>query len=166
MKGSEKVIDALNDGLTIELTAINLYFIHSKMCYNWGLNDLGKLYYNESIEEMKHADEVIDRILFLDGVPEIARYHTIKVGSNVEEMIANGLELETLGRNTYNAGVKLCVEEGDNGTRAIMERNILETEHSIDWCEAQMDKIKLMGMQNYLAHHAGGIDLEGKPGEG
>ena len=97
MKGSQKVIDALNDGLTIELTAINLYFISSKMCKDWGFDKLAKHFYDESIEEMKHADQVIDRILYLDGVPEIARYDVIRVGKTVEEQIQNSLELETKG---------------------------------------------------------------------
>ena len=94
MKGNEQVIEALNAGLTIELTAINLYFIHSKMLGNWGLNKLAGYYYKESIEEMKHADEVIDRILFMDGVPAISRYDVINVGSSPQEMIENGMALE------------------------------------------------------------------------
>ena len=94
MKGNDQVIEALNAGLTIELTAINLYFIHSKMLSNWGLKKLADYYYKESIEEMKHADEVIDRILFLDGVPAISRYDVINVGDTPQAMIENGMELE------------------------------------------------------------------------
>ena len=100
MKGNEKVIEALNAGLTIELTAINTYFIHSKMCRNWGLNKLADHYYAESMEEMKHADEIIDRVLFLDGVPAIARYDVINVGNTPQEQIENAMTLETKGAAT------------------------------------------------------------------
>ena len=102
MKGNEEIIKALNAGLTIELTAINQYFIQSKMCANWGLKNLSEHFYKESIEEMKHAEEVIDRILYLNGVPEIARYDVIKVGPTVKEQIQNSLALEMKGVQTYN----------------------------------------------------------------
>lgn len=155
MKGNQEVIDALNAGLTIELTAINLYFISAKMCENWGLKRLGKHFYDESIEEMKHAEEVIDRILYLDGVPEIARYDTIKVGQNPLDMIQNSLELETKGVATYNVAIQLCLEKMDAGSRDLMERMVVESEHSIDWAEAQIDLIRLTGMENYLAQQIG-----------
>ncbi|QDT37049.1 bacterioferritin [Stratiformator vulcanicus] len=161
MKGSEKVIDALNGGLTIELTAINLYFIHAKMCNDWGLFELGKHFYEESMEEMVHAEKVIDRILFLEGVPEIARYHTIKVGKTPEEQIANGLELEMVGQRAYNEGIKVAVEEGDNGTRDLMSRLLIETEESVDWAEAQQELIKMIGLQNYLQQRTGSISNPG-----
>ena len=103
MKGNEQVIEALNAGLTIELTAINTYFIHSKMCRNWGLNKLADHYYAESIEEMKHAEEIIDRILFLDGIPAISRYDVINVGDSPKQQIENAMALEIKGAATYNA---------------------------------------------------------------
>ncbi|EDL56617.1 MULTISPECIES: bacterioferritin [Gimesia] len=151
MKGSQKIIDALNEGLTIELTAINLYFISSKMCKDWGFAKLAKHFYDESIEEMKHADQVIDRILYLEGVPEIARYDVIRVGKTVEEQIQNSLELEMKGVSTYNSAIELCHEEKDAGSRELMDQMVVESEESIDWCESQMELIKQVGIQNYLA---------------
>ena len=151
MKGNEQVIEALNAGLTIELTAINQYFICSKMCANWGLNKLADHFYKESIEEMKHAEEVIDRILYLDGVPEIARYDTIKAGADAKQQIEDSLALETKGVATYNEGIALCAELKDAGSRDLMERMVVESEESVDWAEAQLDLIKMVGMENYLA---------------
>lgn len=151
MKGNDQVIEALNAGLTIELTAINQYFISSKMCANWGLHKLAAHFYKESIEEMKHAEEVIDRILYLDGVPEIARYDVIKVGNTPKEQIDFSLSLETKGVATYNEGIQLCVEVKDAGSRDLMERMVVESEESIDWAEAQLDLIKMIGIENYLA---------------
>ena len=151
MKGNEQVIEALNTGLTIELTAINLYFISSKMCRDWGLNKLADHFHAESMEEMKHADEVIDRILYLDGVPAISRYDVINVGETPEEQIANSLALETKGVATYNEAIQLCIELKEAGSRELMERMVVESEESVDWAEAQQDLIKMMGIENYLA---------------
>jgi bacterioferritin len=155
MKGHQEVIDALNAGLTIELTAINLYFISAKMAENWGLKRLGKHFYDESIEEMKHAEEVIDRILYLDGIPEIARYDVIKVGQTPLDMIKNSLELETKGVATYNAAIQLCLEKMDAGSRDLMERMVVESEESIDWAEAQLDLINRVGLERYLSQQFG-----------
>ena len=156
MKGNEQVIEALNAGLTIELTAINTYFIHSKMCLNWGRKKLADHYYAESIEEMKHAEEVIDRILFLEGLPAISRYDVINVGDEPQEQIENGMALEIKGATTYNEGVKLCAEVKDTASRELMERMVVESEQSIDWAEAQLDLIKMMGIENYLAQQVNG----------
>lgn len=155
MKGHDQIIDALNAGLTIELTAINLYFITSKMCRNWGLHKLADHFYAESIEEMKHAEEVIDRILYLEGAPEIARYDTIHVGQTPKEQIENSLKLETKGVATYNEAIQLCIELKDAGSRDLMERMVVESEESVDWAEAQFDLINLVGIENYLAQHIG-----------
>lgn len=155
MQGNDQIIEALNAGLTIELTAINQYFIHSKMCKSWGLNSLAKHFYDESIEEMKHADEVIDRILFLDGVPEIARYDTIKVGKTPKEQIENNMALELKGVATYNNAIQLCIQHKEAGSRELMERMVVESEESIDWAEAQLDLIKMAGLENYLAQKIG-----------
>ena len=155
MKGHPEIIEALNAGLTIELTAINLYFIHSKMCKNWGLQRLAAHYYEESIEEMKHAEEVIDRILFLDGVPQIARYDVIKVGDSPKAIIENGLELECKGVKTYNEAIALCSKLKDAGSRELMERMVVESEESVDWAEAQLDLIRMTGIENYLAQQIG-----------
>ena len=154
MKGHDQVIEALNAGLTIELTAINQYFISSKMCRDWGLNKLADHYYAESIEEMKHAEEVIDRILYLDGVPEIARYDKILVGKTPTEQIENSHKLESKGVATYNEAIKLCLELKDAGSRDLMER-MVESEESVDWAESQLDLIELVGIENYLSQQVG-----------
>jgi|TARA_B100000427_G_C15435290_1_gene562666 bacterioferritin len=156
MKGNEQVIEALNAGLTIELTAINTYFIHSKMCRNWGLNKLADHYYAESIEEMKHAEEIIDRILFLDGIPAISRYDVINVGDSPKQQIENAMALEIKGAATYNEGIKLCTDVKDNASRELMERMVVESEQSIDWAEAQLDLMKMVGTENYLAQQMEG----------
>lgn len=155
MKGNPEVINALNAGLTIELTAINQYFICSKMCKDWGLNGLAAHFYEESIEEMKHAEEVIDRILFLEGVPEIARYDKILVGTDPKQQIQDSLTLETKGVATYNEGIRLCLEVGDAGSRDLMERMVVESEHSIDWAETQLDLIERISLERYLAQQLG-----------
>jgi len=155
MKGNQEVINALNAGLTIELTAINQYFICAKMCKNWGLNKLAAHFYAESIEEMKHAEEVIDRILYLEGIPEIARYDKILVGDSPQQQIQDSLTLETKGVATYNAGIKLCLEVGDAGSRDLMERMVVESENSVDWAETQLDLIQRIGLERYLAQHIG-----------
>jgi bacterioferritin len=143
--------------LTIELTAINQYFVQSKMCRNWGLLELAKHFCAESLEEMKHAAEIIDRVLFLDGVPEIARYDVIKVGATAKEQIENSLVLEMKGVATYNAAVQVALDVKDAGSRDLMERMIVESEKSIDWCEAQLDLIEQVGIQNYLAQRMGEV---------
>ena len=161
MQGDERVIEALNAGLTVELTAINQYFIHSKMCRNWSLHKLADHYYAESIEEMKHAEEVIDRILYLEGVPEIGRYDVIRVGQTPQEQIENNMALEIKGVTTYNEAIQLCLDVKDSGSRELMERMVVESEESIDWAEAQLDLIKMMGIENYLAQQVGTPPAQG-----
>lgn len=155
MKGNDRIIEALNAGLTIELTAINQYFVQAKMCKDWGFHKLAAHHYEESIEEMKHADLLIDRILFLEGVPEIARYDVIRVGSDVKEQLDNDLRLEVNAVNTYNEAVLLASEVGDTGSREIIERIVVESEESVDWLETQLHQIKTIGMELYLAGQAG-----------
>lgn len=155
MKGNDRVIDALNVGLTIELTAINQYFIQAKMCKNWGLNRLGAKHYSESIGEMKHAEMLIDRILFLEGVPEIARYNVIRVGDSVPVQFENDLQLESSGVQAYNAAIKICLEENDAGSRELLERILVESEEHVDWLETQLDLISKLGLQNYLLSQVG-----------
>jgi len=155
MKGNQEIIDALNAGLTIELTAINQYFICAKMCKDWGLNKLAGHFYAESIEEMKHAEEVIDRILYLDGIPEIARYDKILVGDSPQQQIKDSHTLESRGVATYNEGVRLCIELKDAGTRDLMERMVVESEESIDWAETQLDLIQRVGLERYLSQQFG-----------
>lgn len=156
MQGNAQVIDALNAGLTIELTAINQYFIAAKMCKNWGLDKLAAHHHEESIEEMKHAELLIDRILFLDGTPEIARYDTIRVGQTAREQIDHALALELKAVAAYNEAITLASTHHDAGSREVMEKILVESEESVDWLEAQITLIESVGLENYLAMQMGG----------
>ncbi len=158
MKGQAEIIDGLNAALTIELTAINQYFCQSKMCADWGFHELAKKHHEESIGEMKHAETLIERILFLEGVPEIARYDVIRVGSDVQEQFRNDLELEMKGVSYYNELVELSVRSGDNGTRELVAPILVESEEHVDWLETQLFRIEKVGIQNYLAEQMGGHD--------
>src|SRR5258707_14345311 len=131
MKGNPQVIEALNRALTIELTAINQYFCQAKMCMNWGYKLLGKKHYEESIGEMKHAEKLIDRILFLEGVPEIARYDVIRAGADVKEQFEVDLVLEMGGVKHYNQLIDLCIKLKDNGTREIIDPILAESEEHV-----------------------------------
>lgn len=155
MKGDPKVIEALNRALTVELTAINQYFCQAKMCKNWGFLKLGKKHYEESLGEMKHAEKLIDRILFLEGVPEIARYDVIRVGTDVKEQFANDLKLEMGGVKLYNEVVELCTKHHDHGTRELVEPILTESEEHVDWLETQIELIKAVGLENYLTEQIG-----------
>lgn len=151
MKGNAKLIEALNEVLTAEFTAINQYFIHAKMCQNWGYGRLAHANRDEAIDEMKHADQLIERILFLEGVPNVQRLNKVKVGETVPEQMKldHALELEAVPR--LNSGIALAVELRDNGTRDLLEKILVSEEEHIDWLEAQLDLIKQVGEQNYLA---------------
>jgi bacterioferritin len=151
MKGDAEIIDALNDVLTAELTAINQYYIHYKMCENWGYERLAAHHRAESIEEMQHADKLIERILFLDGVPNMQRLNPVRVGETVPEQHEVDLALEVEAQKRLNAGIVLCRDKGDNGTRALFEAILVDEEEAIDWGEAQLDLIRNIGIQNYLA---------------
>jgi len=151
MKGHDQIIEGLNRALTIELTAINKYFCQSKMSKNWGFLKLAAKHYEESVGEMKHADRIIERILFLDGVPEIARYDVIRVGTNVTEQFENDLKLETGGVNAYNELVNLAIQLKDNGTHALALEILTESEEHVDWLETQLNLIKMVGLERYLA---------------
>jgi bacterioferritin len=150
MKGHPDIITALNGALTIELTAINQYFIQAKMCKNWGFMRLAAKHYEESIGEMKHADKLIERILFLDGVPDIARYDVIRVGTTVKEQFENDLKLETSGVKAYNELVNLSIKMLDNGTHKLALEILNESEEHVDWLETQLGLIEKVGEQNYL----------------
>lgn len=156
MKGHPQIIDALNRALTIELTAINQYFCQAKMCMNWGFRKLGAKHYEESMGEMKHAEKIIDRILFLEGTPEIARYDVIRVGTDVKEQFEYDLALEMGGVKAYNAGVDLCIQLKDGGSRELMEAILVESEEHVDWLETQLGLIESVGLQNYLTEQMGG----------
>jgi bacterioferritin len=158
MQGIPEVLDALNRALTIELTAINQYFCQAKMCLNWGYRKLGKKHYEESMGEMKHAEKLIDRILFLDGVPEIARYDTIRVGTDVKEQFENDLQLEMGGVKCYNQAIELCTKLKDNGTRDLLDGILVESEEHVDWLETQLGLIEAVGLQNYLSEQMGSAE--------
>lgn len=160
MQGKQEVIDALNDALTIELTAINQYFCQAKMCKNWGLDKLAAKHYSESIGEMKHAEYLIDRILFLEGVPEIARYDVIRVGGDVKEQLENDLQLEKNGVDHYNKTVDLCLKLNDTGSRDLVEKILVESEEHVDWCETQLELIERIGIENYSLKQMGEHELE------
>ena len=155
MKGNDQVIDALNRALTIELTAINQYFCQAKMCKNWGYLKLARKHYDESLGEMKHAEKLIDRILFLEGVPEIARYDVIRVGTDVKEQFENDLRLEMSGVKHYNYTIELCTQLKDNGSRELVEPILVESEEHVDWLETQIELIKTVGRENYLTEQMG-----------
>jgi bacterioferritin len=151
MRGDAEVVDALNEILTSELTAINQYFIHYKMCENWGYKRLAKKKREESIEEMRHADKVIERILYLGGVPNMQRLSPVRVGEEPIEMHKLDLTLELEAVARLNRAIQLCLSKNDGGTRDLLERLLAEEEDAIDWLEAQLHQLADMGRENYLA---------------
>jgi bacterioferritin len=155
VKGNQQVLDALNRALTVELTAINQYFCQAKMCQNWGFLKLYRKHYHESLGEMKHAEMLIERILFLEGTPEIARYDVIRVGTNVKEQFENDLRLELSGVKLYNEVIALCNQIGDHGSRDLIEPILRESEEHVDWLETQLGLIEAVGLQNYLTEQMG-----------
>jgi bacterioferritin len=155
MKGHDEVIKVLNEVLTSELTAINQYFIHSKMCEDWGFQRLAAKKKEESIEEMKHADAVIARILFLEGVPNMQRYFPVKVGEDPIEQHKVDVELEYDAVKRLNAGIRTCLDKGDNGSRELLEMILQQEEEGIDWLEAQLHLIEAVGKEGYLAEQMG-----------
>jgi len=151
MKGDAKVIELLNQLLKAELTAINQYFLHAEMCENWGYQRLAKLIKKESIEEMTHAEKLMERILYLDGTPNMTDYFKINIGATVEAQFKNDLQLEYDAVKRLNEGMKLCVAVGDNGSRDLAQKILDDEEHHIDWLEGQLHAIGEMGIANYLA---------------
>ncbi len=151
MKGNEEVIQVLQDVLCAELTAVNQYFIHARMCENWGYARLAAYLRKESIEEMKHAQNVIDRILYFDGAPNMQKYMKINVGHDVPEQFHNDLDLEHQAVPRLNKGIEVARSLGDNGTRALLEQILRDEEEHVDWLEAQLHQVKEMGAENYLA---------------
>ena len=151
MKGDPTVIEMLNELLTAELTVINQYFIHSKMCDNWGYERLAAKVREESIDEMRDAETLIDRILYLDGVPNLQRLNHVGVGETVPEQFELDLEQERAAVERYNRGVALAVEKSDNGTREILEGILRGEEDHLDWLESQQELIRQVGLENYLA---------------
>src|ERR1700687_5564900 len=151
MKGDANVIEFLNQVLKAELTAINQYFLHAEMCENWGYKRLAKLAKKESIEEMVHAEKCMERILYLDGTPNMTDYFKINIGATVEAQFKNDLNLEYDAVKRLNEGIKLCVAVGDNGSRDLAQKILSDEEHHIDWLEGQLHAIGEMGISNYLA---------------
>jgi bacterioferritin len=150
MKGDPDVIKKLNAILTNELTSINQYFLHARMYENEGYGKLGKKTYEESIEEMKHADKLVKRILFLDGLPNLQALHKLKIGTNVEERLKAVWDAETAGRAAMVEGIALCEEKQDYVTRDILTELLDDTEEHIDFLETQMSVLSEIGLQNYL----------------
>jgi len=151
MKGDAQVVKVLNEVLKKELTAINQYFIHARMLRNWRYMKLADHTEKESIGEMKHADEVTERILFLEGIPNMAGYDKILIGSSVKQQLENDLALEHAALEILKPGIKTCIEVADNVTRELLEHIMVDEEEHIDWIEAQLHKIEEVGYQNYLA---------------
>ena len=160
MKGNAKILEALNDILTGELTGINQYFVHAKMCENWGYERLAEVNRKESIGEMKQADELIERILFLEGVPNLQRLGKVKVGEKVPEQLKLDRDLELDAVAKLNKAIALAAELGDNGTRELLAPILKESEEHVDWLETQLYRIEKIGIENYLTEQMGGHDPE------
>ena len=151
MRGDPEVIELLNEVLTSELTAINQYFVHYRMLDNFGYQRLAKKKREESVEEMQHADEIIERILFLEGVPNMQRLFPVKVGEEPVEMHKVDLELEREAVVRLNRGIALAVAKGDNGTRALLEKILKNEEDAVDWLETHLGLVEQLGRERYLA---------------
>lgn len=157
MKGQPEIIQALNEVLTGELTAINQYFLHARICKDWGYEKLAKYIYEESIEEMKHAQSLVDRVLFLDGLPNLQKLDTLSIGETVEEILKHDLAMEMVAIPRCKRVIKLAHESGDHVTKEMIEHILIDEEKHVDWLESQLKLISDMGIQNYLAQqvHAG-----------
>ena len=151
MQGSQKVIDALNEALKEELTAINQYFLHAEMCENWHYDKLGDYIKKQSIDEMKHAEVLIERILFLDGTPNMTELLQLTIGKNVKEQLESDLKLEIAAVAMYNRAVQVSREEGDNASRELFDRLLRDEEEHVDWLEAQLYQIQEIGYERYLS---------------
>ena len=160
MKGNPKVIKELNEALREELTAINQYFLHAEMCENWGYTKLSTYIKKQSIGEMKHAEVLIERVLFLDGTPSMQPL-TLSVGGNVKQMLESDLALEVAAVKQYNAAVQVATQEKDNGSRDLLVTLLKDEEQHVDWLEAQLHQIKEMGYERYLSMQSGEFE-EGK----
>jgi bacterioferritin len=151
VRSDDDVLELLNEVLTAELTAINQYFVHAKMCDNWGYRRLAAKVRDESIDEMKHAERIIERILYFDGVPNMQRLFPVRVGESVPEQFESDLALEYEAVERLNRGIALTVERGDNGTRELLAEILVSEEDHIDWLETQQETIRQVGLEQYLA---------------
>jgi len=156
MKGDPKVIDLLNEILTGELTAINQYFLHAKMCQNWGYKRLHEHIYKESIDEMKHADKLIERVLYLEGLPNLQRLGKLNIGQTVVEMLKNDLAVETVAIPLLNRSIETCRQAGDNGSEHLLKEILTSEEEHVDWLEAQLTLVQQVGEAHYLAQQIHG----------
>ena len=155
MRGNARVIEHLNEALREELTAINQYFLHAEMCHNWGYHGLGDYIKKQSIDEMKHAEELIERILFLDATPSM-EYLPLKIGGNVKEQLESDLALEVNAVGMYNKAVQAARDAGDDTSRELFTKLLKDEEEHVDWLEAQVHQIKEMGYERYLTLHVEG----------
>ena len=151
MKGQSRIIDKLNDLLADELTAINQYIVHSEMCANWGYERLHDWVEKRAFVEMKHAESLIERILFFEGKPVVSKLNQINIGGDVLQQLTNDRHAEESANKSYNDGIRLAVELGDNGTRELLESILKDEEKHLDDIEAQLDQVTQMGIENYLA---------------
>jgi bacterioferritin len=151
MRGNDDVLEVLNEVLTAELTAVNQYFLHAKIMEDWGYLRLAAHTRHESIDEMKHAEQITDRILFLDGLPNYQRYFPLKIGETVPEMFESDLQLEYTAVERLNRGIARATEVGDNGSRELFESILVSEEEHIDWLETQLETIRQIGAEHYLA---------------
>jgi bacterioferritin len=151
MRGDDEILGMLNEVLTGELTAINQYFVHAKMCDNWGYRRLGEKVREESIEEMKHAEELVERILYLEGVPNLQRLGTLRVGETVQEQFESDLGVEREALSRLGDGIALCLAKGDHGSRDLLESILGDEEEHVDWLETQLEAIRQIGLEGYLA---------------
>ena len=151
MKGDPKIIESLNDVLTGELTAINQYFLHARMCKDWGYDRIAAKVYHESIDEMKHAQKLIDRILFLEGLPNVQRLLKINIGETVKEQFESDLKVEYEALERLKKGIQICIDLRDSTTRELFEHILEDEEGHVDWLETQLGLIAELGIQNYLA---------------
>lgn len=155
MQGNPETIELLNEVLTAELTAVNQYFVHAKMCSNWGYGQLASHVRDESIDEMRHAERVIERILYFDGVPNLQRLFPLRVGETVAEQFRNDLEVEYAAIERLNRGIAAVTAAGDNGTRALLEDILTSEEEHVDWLETQLEAMRQLGETAYLAEQLG-----------
>jgi bacterioferritin len=151
MQGNPDVIEVLNEVLTAELTAINQYFVHAKMMGNWGFVRLAEHTKDESIDEMKHAERITDRILFLEGLPNYQKLLPLNIGETVPEMFESDLQVEYAAVERLNRGIALAVQVGDNGSRELFESLLVDEEEHVDWLETQLETIRQIGLENYLS---------------
>jgi bacterioferritin len=154
MKGNPKILELLNERLAEELTAISMYMVHSEMCANWGYDKLHEAFEKQAIDEMKHAEMLIGRILFLEGTPTVSKLNRMNIAPSVQEMVQADEDAETGAIKAYNETIAAAVALGDNGTREMVAKILQDEERHVDWAEEQRDQIAQMGLQNYLANQA------------